>query len=291
MKLWISKSIVALLLVTTVAANAALYNATFNYSGSSYSIPDGSQAGVYSQITVSGMNPTLSDITVTLNLSGGWNGDLHAYLSHNGALVPLLNRVGLSSSNPFGAAGAGMNVTLSDAGLNNIHAAGDNILSGTWRADGQTISPTSLPESFNASGGSITLDGTFGGMNPNGTWTLFFADVVQNGGGQSQLAGYSLNITAVSEPENVALGCFGGVFLVVSLARWGWRFRGGIHRYQLSELEHAQHAGRRRFGQLEPYVFRCLACVRTGERGARGIWRACVAGVSLGRQIHARAKA
>ena len=127
-------------------------------------------------------------------------------------------------------------------------------------------------------------------MNPNGTWTLFFADVVTSGS-SSTLLSWSLDITAVPEPVNVALGIFAGVFLVVSLARWGWRFRGRIHRYQLYEREHAQHAGRRRFGQLKPYVFRYHACVRTGERSVRGIWRACVAGVGLGRRIHARAKA
>jgi hypothetical protein len=112
-----------------------------------------------------------------------------------------------------------MNVTLSDTGANgNIHAAGDSSLSGAWKADGQTTSPTAAPGSFSAGGGSITLDGTFAGENPNGTWTLFFADV-SAGGGTSTLNGWSLDITAVPEPVNVALTIFAGVFLVVIVAR------------------------------------------------------------------------
>jgi hypothetical protein len=228
MKLWISKSVIALVLGTTVAANAALYNATFDYK-TAYDIPDGSEAGVFSQINVGGMNPSLWDITVTLNLSGGYNGDLFAYLSYDGKLVPLLDRIGVSGNTPLGAAGAGMNVTLSDTGANNIHTAGDGVLGGTWRPDGQTTSPTADPGSFSAGGGSITLDGTFGGMNPNGTWTLFFADVVASGS-SSTLLSWSLDITAVPEPENVALGCFAGVFLAVSLVR-SQRVRNRVHRW------------------------------------------------------------
>lgn len=220
-KLAISRAIIVLVLGTTVVANAALYNSTFSYGGSPYGIPDGSTAGVWSYINVSGMNPTLTDITVTLNLSGGYNGDLYAYLSYNGALVPLLDRIGVSSGNVFGAAGAGMNVTLSDAGANNIHTAGDGVLSGTWRPDGQTTSPTAPPGDFLPVGGSITLNGTFGGMNPKGTWALYFADVVSSGS-SSMLTSWSLDLTAVPEPVNVALGCFGGVFLVVSLVRSRW---------------------------------------------------------------------
>ncbi len=52
---------------------------------------------------------------MNLNISGGYNGDLYAYLSYGGALVPLLNRVGVGSGDAFGYATAGMNVTLSPA--------------------------------------------------------------------------------------------------------------------------------------------------------------------------------
>ena len=174
---------------------------------------------------MSGAPSSLSDITVTLNVSGGYNGDLYAYLGYNGVLVPLLNRIGVSASNPSGASGAGLNVTLADWGTvangynGNIHAAGNGVLSGTWQADGQNLSPLSAPASFNPIGGSITLDGTFQHVNPNGTWTLFFSDV-SAGGGMSTVNGWSLNISSVPEPVTVALAAFGAVAAVIRLFSW-----------------------------------------------------------------------
>src|ERR1035441_9365506 len=156
MNLSISKPIMALALGMALTAQAGVYT----YGGGAYAIPDGTLAGVSSQITISGASSSFSDISVAINVSGGYNGDLYAYLSYDGKLVPLLDRIGLSSGNPAGAAGGGMNVTLTDTGANgNIHAAGDSSLSGAWKADGQTTSPTAAPGSFSAGGGSITLDG------------------------------------------------------------------------------------------------------------------------------------
>ncbi len=217
MKLSSSRPIIALMLGARITAQAGIF---YNYGGPAYDIPDGNLAGAYSQITVSGANFPLSDISVNINVSGGYNGDLYAYLTHNGLLVPLLNRIGVSGNNAFGTSGAGMNVTLSDAsGFNgNIHAAGNDVLSGTWQPDGQAISPLSSPSSFSPTGGSLTLDGTFQNLDPDGTWTLFFADV-SAGGGQATLNGWSLNITTVPEPVSAALVCFAGVILLVTLLR------------------------------------------------------------------------
>ena len=216
MNLLILKSALALAVGGGLSVQAGIYT----YSGSAYNIPDGNLSGTYSQVTVGGAASSLSDITVAINVSGGYNGDLYAYLSYNGALVPLLNRIGLSSGNTFGASGVGMNVTLSDnGGYGNIHTAGAGVLGGIWQADGQTPPPLSSASSFSASGGSITLDGKFGTMNPNGVWTLFFADV-SAGGGQAAVNGWSLDITAVPEPVNVALGLFGVLFAGVSVVRW-----------------------------------------------------------------------
>lgn len=182
-------------------AHASLYSAgDVNGSGASLNltIPDGNPSGITSMLNVSGLGSSLSDITVTLNLSGGHNGDLYGYLSCNGILVTLLNRVGTGSGGSiqqtFGFSTAGFNnVALNDAGTGgNIHGVA-NPVSGI---------------SYTADGGSLA---SFNGLNPNGAWTLFFAD--QSGGNASTLNGWSLDITAVPEPVNVAMVMFGAGFV------------------------------------------------------------------------------
>ena len=203
-----------LMLAAQLPAAAGFYT----YSGPAYTIPDGNPSGVWSSVTVNGEAPALAAVTVTMNVSGGYNGDLYAYLSYKGRLVPLLNRLGVSGSNPFGWNGAGMNVTLSDSAAGNIHAAGDGYLNGTYLADGQFIDPLSAAGDFNANGGTITLNGTFGGLDPNGIWTLFFADVVSSGD-PGTLNSWSLNITAVPEPNTPALEALGLFLVRASLRR------------------------------------------------------------------------
>src|SRR6185503_8864553 len=106
-----------------------------------------------------------------------YNGDLYAYLSYNGQLVVLLNRVGVGTgSEPtfsFGYSGAGFTgLVLQDGGVGgNIHNYGGGVGSGTYSPDGRNVSPVVL-----GAGDAATLYGTtpgtfygaFGGMNPNG---------------------------------------------------------------------------------------------------------------------------
>jgi hypothetical protein len=69
----------------------------------------------------------------------------------------------------------------------------------------------------------------FNGLNPNSTWGLVLWDN-SSSGIENALVSWTLDITAVPEPENVALGCFAGVFLVVSLVR-SQRVRKRVHRW------------------------------------------------------------
>lgn len=178
-----------------VGAHASLYTTG--------SIPDGNPTGAtftgtYDQAAA---GSTVSSLTISLNISGGYNGDLYSYLvAPNGTLVMLLNQPGVAG-NGFGASGAGMNITLQDVG-----AANGNIQSET--------SGSVLSSSYNAAG-SLS---DFNGSAANGTWTLYFADTA-NGGGTSTLNGWSLDITAVPEPVNVALGVFGGLLLLAGLVK------------------------------------------------------------------------
>ena len=168
---------------------------TFNQT-----IVDANPAGIWNSISVSGLGDSLSSISVTLSVSDGNNSGLYAYLSYNDTLAVLLNRPGVTSTTPFGDTSAGLTLTLS----------GTALYSG--------VSPLSSYTSFTTPGISTSLsdNSLYGGMDPNGTWTLFFADV-PGGGGNATLNGWSLDITAVPEPDNVAL--FGLGFITVVAVR------------------------------------------------------------------------
>jgi hypothetical protein len=203
---------VLVFLLAVSSASATVYMSTYDYVGPIYGLPDGNLNGAYSSINVIGAPPVLYDIRVAIEIAGGYNGDLYGYVSHNGVLVPLVNRIGVRSGNVFGSDGAGMNVTFADGAAGNIHAAGNGFLTGSYRPDGQNISPLSAPGSFDAGGGTITLNGTFGNMDPNGSWTLFFADVV-TGGGSFTINGWNLQISSVPEPGVCSLAILGLVLM------------------------------------------------------------------------------
>jgi subtilisin-like proprotein convertase family protein len=157
-------------------------------------IPDGSPVGITTSQTFQNLaSGPITSVNVDLDISGGYNGDLYGYLTSqnangNTATEVLLNQIGTSRANPFGSSGSGMNVTLSDSGTINgsIHNA-TGIPTGTWQ-----------PDSAN------TLDGTFGGLTANGTWTLFLADM-SVGGGTSTLDSWGLDIQTVPEPNMLTL--------------------------------------------------------------------------------------
>lgn len=168
-------------------------------------IEDGNPAYVISDsMTLSGLGTSLSDIAVTLSVSGGMNNGFYAYLvGPNGTTVTLLNQPGVTSGNPFGNTGSGLNITLADGGT--AISADSNLSSGTYAAAG-------------------SLSG-FSSSDPNGTWTLYFADTIA-GGGDAMLNGWSLNLStaAVPEPTTSALIVFGCFFGLVGAVRWCWCF-------------------------------------------------------------------
>jgi hypothetical protein len=176
-------------------------------------IPDGNPIGITEMTTVSGEPVYIDNVTVSIQIQGGNNGDLYGYLSYDGRIVTLLNRPGVSGSNPLGFTGSGFNITLSDGAFGNINT--------TPESPGGLVTGT-----FNAPGGSLAFESAFNGLNPNGTWTLFLADE-SAGGGQANLVSWSISVNAVPEPTNVALGIF-GVCAVAGRLRAGWkRFRAG----------------------------------------------------------------
>jgi subtilisin-like proprotein convertase family protein len=185
-------------------------------------IPDGSLEG-WSDTRTVGLadNDPISTVRLTLNLSGGYNGDLYAYLSHGNGFVVLLNRVGVGQAqgDAFGFGGSGMSLTLaSDGAHDDIHWYGfGSMPTGTYLPDGRAIDPLSAPNLFDAAATTASF-ATMAGLQPNGAWTLFVADV-SAGGGQSLLTGWSLEIVTVPEPATTALLAL-GIVVVVAAACW-----------------------------------------------------------------------
>jgi len=185
-------------------------------------VPDNNLAGISSTINISSAPfTTVTDVNVRLNISGGYNGDLYVYLTHDGATAVLLNRIGTGGGGlqgTYGYNGAGMNGWIDDSASDIHTTAGNGFLGGTYGSDGRNASPDNL-SAVNSAGRTHTLGG-FNNQSVFGSWTLFVADA--NGGSEATLSSWDLEITGVPEPVNVALGIFGGCFAAIQGWRW-WR--------------------------------------------------------------------
>jgi hypothetical protein len=165
----------SLMLALSFPAGGALYSfGTLNGGPAIGAIPDNSTIGFSDARTLSGLGTSLTDVTLTFVLQGGFASDLSGYL-----------RLG----------------NLTDSSAYDV----------TSLVQSQTLSE-STPVTY-----SVDFGTTFVAQNPNNPWTLYFGD--QSPGGATTLEGWSLEITAVPEPVNVALGVFGGVTGLIALAR------------------------------------------------------------------------
>lgn len=210
--------IVGLILGAASAHAAFTYVQTFN--NLNLSIPDGSVLGVSDTRQVSSGYGPILEVRVTLELSGGYTGDLYALLIHDGVSAVLLNRPGRRADDGLGYADSGLsNVTFSDAapqgdvhnyrltlqGSHNIPLSGS--LTGTWQPDGRTTSPGVVIDTDPRS----AFLSSFIGHNPDGAWTLFLADLSPVG--EARLASWGLELELVPEPSAcaglAALGLFG----------------------------------------------------------------------------------
>lgn len=173
-------------------------------------VPDGSLNG-WSDQRVVNTPGTTTQLVVTLAVSGGYNSDLYAYISHGGLSVPLLNRVGITADDPFGYDNAGLSVTFrDDATHGDIHLyqlVADypaRISDGSaFQPDGRNLPPTTEDSAAFDTADRLRFD-TFRGTPAEGAWTLFVADV-SAGGGPSTITGWGLQITSVPEPITTLL--------------------------------------------------------------------------------------
>ena len=174
---------------------------TWSQSGLSDTIPEGNPVGISFATSISSApGESVQNVTVDLNTTGGYNGDLIAYLvSPNGTEVSLLNLPGVTTGNPFGNAGSGFSITLADD---------NSAITAATGTPGATVTGTY------AAAGSLS---SFAGSAINGTWTLFFADT--SPGGVTTLDSWNLAIEAVPEPVTMALPIFGALVLTTGLVR------------------------------------------------------------------------
>jgi subtilisin-like proprotein convertase family protein len=203
----------AVILAATCSARATLAidpTGNGNFTGLNATIPDGDPTGYQNSQSFSGLSGSIDNVTVGLDISGGFNGDLVGYLiyqpSSGGPITSLLiNQPGLGNPNGgpvlqyFGYSDAGMNVTLDDSitqANGNINSYGGNVVN------------SGIPTgTFNSAGG--TLNSTFNGQIPNGTWTLALFDM--SSGGDNTLVSWTLGVDVVPEPVTWALIIFGAV--------------------------------------------------------------------------------
>ncbi|MFM1770323.1 MAG: hypothetical protein RJA22_2852 [Verrucomicrobiota bacterium] len=189
-------------------------------------IPDANPNGVASTRIVSTPIGELTDLNVRLNISGGMNGDLYAYLVHDSGISVLLNRVGRSVADPIGYADAGLNILLDDQAAADVHTYRFTLygnettplpgaLSGTWQPDGRSADPSGVVTTNDR---SLFLT-NFNGMNPNGSWTLFVADL--SGLDTATLVDWGLEVygtlgvspTINTQPADLATNCSSSVTL------------------------------------------------------------------------------
>lgn len=232
MKRILALSLAALAIhLSAAAAEPVLYSFESGFADGG-SIPDGDLTGWQDTRTISDFADGLSitDVNVTLTISGGWSGDLYGYLLHDTGFAVLLNRTGHTDGNSAGYGDPGFNVTIdddlanSDIHLYQLFSATYNSvgqLLGSWQSDARDVHPLTV---LDTDPRTATLD-SFNTLNPNGEWMLYLADV--SSGEQSTITGWSMQITVVPEPAA----------LIPSLLLLGWARLLHLRRTQRRDRE------------------------------------------------------
>jgi subtilisin-like proprotein convertase family protein len=159
-------------------------------------IPDNNSSGLVSSQTVTVDISSIDVLTLTLEIDGGWNGDFYAYLQHDTGFSVLLNRPGRTATRLAGSASSGMNITIDDAAAQELHIVPTvGSLSGNWQPDARTIDPAQVLDTSPRG----ALLSSFNGLDPNGSWTLFIADL--GTGDQGTLTSWGMTITGEAVPE------------------------------------------------------------------------------------------
>lgn len=179
-------------------------------------VPDNNPTGYAdNRVIISSPVTSITSVEVRLIVSGGWNGDLYAHLSHSSGFSVLLNRPGRTSLDTVGSSSSGFNVTFSDDAFDDIHTLipGSGLVTGYWQPDGREIDPDLVVDTDPRT----AYLSSFQGLTANGTWTLFVAD--NSAGDESTLLGWGLTILGTPEPSRAMLLMFGMAGLVMRRVR------------------------------------------------------------------------
>jgi subtilisin-like proprotein convertase family protein len=187
-------------------------------------IPDNAGSGLQDTRIVSGLGNVIESVNVYLNIEAmvgdvAWNGDFYVTLQHDSGFSVLLNRTGKTTWNPLGYSDNGFDITFTLGG-SDIHSYqnssptfDDGQLTGTWGVDGRNVDPDNVIDTDARS----ALLSSFSGLDANGGWTLFVADL--SGNGNAKLVSWGLDIQAIPEPTTIALIGMTGLIAIV-INRW-----------------------------------------------------------------------
>ena len=173
----------------TVTISGTTVPASTFSNASVVSINDNSCTEATSPITVSGLGTSIptSGITIKVNITHTWDGDLKFFLeAPNGDLLALANANGSSGDN-F------VNTVFSDAATTNI-SAGTAPFTGTYKPIGANFtvcSVTTTKTTFGAIGN--------GSINPNGVWKLRVFD--QGAQDLGTINNWEINFPSYSSPS------------------------------------------------------------------------------------------
>lgn len=211
----ISKIVLWLLCGWTITAHADWMD--FNVNAA---IPDNNPSGFQDTQTLSGFGGGIQSLEIRIAVSAApsdyaFNGDYYVTLQHATGFAVLLNRVGRTGTSLLGYDDNGFNITFTLGG-NDLHLYrnftpgydSNGALTGTWGVDGRAVDPDVVLDTSPRS----DMLANFSGLDPNGTWTIFVADMNQNG--NAIFDSWGLNITIIPEPQSLFLLTLGGLLLL-----------------------------------------------------------------------------
>ena len=188
-------------------------------------IPDNDPAGFQDTQTLSGFSNAIQFVEVRLSFSAApsdyaYNGDYYVTLQHDSGFAVLLNRVGVTAADPLGYGDNGFNITFTLGG-DDVHLYqnftpaydGDGALTGTWGVDGRNVDPDTVTD-ITPRTDMLT---SFSGLDANGDWTIFVADMNQNG--NATFDSWGVNIAVIPEPMTMVLLGLGSLLLVCARLR------------------------------------------------------------------------